>query len=81
MDKFVTRQFSGQEVGEAIHTMQQVLQDSDPMLVLSACLALAVLISYPEATSEQLDRGVTGASEWIALYADSLDPDPEEKVN
>ena len=80
-DNYVTRTFSGPEVGEAVSLIGQILEDRDPMLVLSACLAMAVLISMPEASSEELDKGVMGASEWIALYADSLDPDNNESIN
>ena len=80
-ENYITRTFSGPEVGEVVSVIGKVLEDVDPMLVLSACLAMSILISRPEATTEELEKGVMGVSEWIALYAESLDPEANQVVN
>ena len=80
-DNYVTRTFSGPDVGEVVEVIGNVLKGVDEMLVLSACLSMAILISRPEATSQELEKGVMGVSEWIALYAESLDPDSNQVIN
>lgn len=80
-DSYIVRKFSGKDVGDVVQTMEQVFVDIDPILLLSACLAMAVLITNPDVNSEQLDKGVTGASEWLALYADSLEPVEKGQIN
>lgn len=55
----------------------------DDTAVVMACLTLAVTNQLEDDfTLEQMRAGVTGASEWIALYASTLDPQSaSSKVN
>lgn len=58
------------------------VKDEDDSDIVMACLALAVSEQISDYTTEQLTAGIKGASEWIALYASTLDPlSPSSKVN
>ena len=59
----------------------------DELVVLMACLSLALMIQHSEISSMELMTGVLGASEWISLYLSSIEDGdmenelPKNKVN
>ena len=64
---------SGEEVARIVNAMEQVFGDENREVMLMACLSLSILIQHENITMEQLQAGVLGASEWIALYLTSLE--------
>lgn len=47
--------------------------DGEPMLLVNmACLAISMVIQHPGIKGPELAEGIKGASEWMALYAESL---------
>lgn len=75
-------QANGEELGRLIAAMEKVLIGEKEHHVVMACLALAITIQCPSLSPEQLAKGVKGVSEWIALFASSLDENvPKALVN
>lgn len=65
-------------------TMTRIMTavDGEPdSTVVMACIALAVASQVENYTVEQLRDGIKGASEWIALYASSLDMKTSQVLN
>lgn len=60
--------------------MKAVEGEQDSAVVM-ACIALAVSSQIENYTLDQLKSGIKGASEWIALYAASIDPTFPQKAN
>lgn len=60
------------QVSKLCERVFNVLEGENPNQVNIACLTIAMLIQVPEITPENLVEGVKGASEWIALYGDTL---------
>ena len=79
-EQIIYSKTTGKEIQDIVEAMEPVLEGKLSANVLMACLALAIIIQCPNLTPEQLSTGVRGASEWIALYASSLEPS-QEKVN
>ncbi len=75
-------EFTGVEIGEIVHTITELHPDTHPMLMLSACLSLALLCAEPDLKGEDISKGVRELSEWIALYTDNcIAPVPHERAN
>lgn len=73
---------SGAELERLINAMERVLVGEREQHIVMACLALVISLQVPDITSEQLAKGVKGASEWIALFGSSLNLDSHpEQVN
>ena len=49
------------------------VSDEDEIVVLMACLSLALMIQMPAVNSRELHQGVLGASEWISLFLASIE--------
>lgn len=62
------------EVHRVMKRMLAAFEDEDDSTMMMACLAFAIVGQCETYTLEQLKDGIKGASEWIALYASSLDP-------
>lgn len=65
------KEYDGTEVGEMVNAMTRIFAGAEPLLMMSACLSLALLISEPDLDGEHISKGVQELSEWIALYTDS----------
>ena len=62
--------------------MLTAVADEDQASVIMSCLTIALLNQVRDPTTKQLQDGVKGASEWITLYASSLDPNSDiQSVN
>ena len=65
------------------------VSEEDEIVVLMACLSLALMIQMPSVNSRELHQGVLGASEWISLFLASIEDGdmdtstvlPKNKVN
>jgi len=66
-------EYTGAEVGEVVHTIVQIFPDIDPILMMTACLCLAVSIVKPDIEGDAMNQAVKEISEWMMLYADSLE--------
>lgn len=49
------------------------VSSEDEIVVLMACLSLALMIQMPSVNSKELHQGVLGASEWISLFLASIE--------
>ena len=73
-----------EEVNRITEGLAMVFGDEDPHILSMAFLTFCVRHACEniEASDEQIAAGVTGASEWMAHYAASIDePIPAEKAN
>ena len=65
------------------------ISNEEEVVVLMACLSLALMIQMPSINSKELHQGTLGASEWISLFLTSLEDGdmdtstvlPKNKVN
>lgn len=64
---------SGAEVRALVDRIQDVVMGEKIDSINMACLAIAVIFHCPKITGPQLAAGIKGASEWMALYNDSLE--------
>jgi len=62
------------DVHRIMNKMMASVEGEDDSAVVMACLALSVSSQCDNYTLDQLKAGIRGASEWIALYASTLDP-------
>lgn len=62
------------DVQRIMMKVMKSVEGEDDSDVVMACLALAVESQLEDYTMEQLKAGIKGSSEWIALYASTLDP-------
>lgn len=62
----------GEDIQRVIAKFETVVEDEKLEVINMACLALSLAIQYPAITAEQIQKGVYGASQWIALYVSSL---------
>ena len=76
------RKSSGATITRLIDKMEKALEDEDEKDIMAACLVLALCIQMPDITQEQLESGVKGVSEWIAMFgAETMSPTTKEKMN
>lgn len=75
MPEIVQQTATGKEIEEIINEIAPIIQDKPSAHVMMACLALAMIIQHPDIEPEDLQRGVKEASEWMALYVSSVDPE------
>lgn len=68
----------GSKVKRLVTRIKAVCQGEDPELVLMACLSLILVIQHPDISVEDLQKGVMGTSEWVALFLQSLEEGDEE---
>lgn len=71
------------DVRRIMDKIMAAVEGEDDTAVVMGCLTLAVTNQLEsDFTLEQMKTGVTGASEWIALYASTLDPQSaSSKIN
>ena len=68
------------EVHRIMAKIMRSVEDEDASAIVMACLALAVSSQCEEYTLDQLKAGIRGSSEWIALYASTLDPNSTTRL-
>lgn len=62
------------DVQRIMNKVMNAVDGEDDSAVIMSCLGLAVSSQCQDYTLDQLKAGIKGASEWIALYASSIDP-------
>lgn len=73
---------TGSEVYEVIAKIEPALEGVSRKLAIISCIAIAVTAMNPDMTEDEVQAGVKGCSEWIALYVSGIgDKLPKEKVN
>ena len=68
------------DVHRIMTKLMESVQGEEDSSVVMACLGLAVSSQIDTYTLDQLKAGIRGASEWIALYASSLDPNSTSRM-
>ena len=73
---------TGSEIYEVVARIEPALDGVSRKLAIVACIAIAVTAMNPDMTEDEVQAGVKGCSEWIALYVSGIgDKLPREKVN
>lgn len=67
------------ELETVVATIQDSVMGVENTKVLMACLAIAISLQVKHLNEDTLVKGIKGASEWIALYANSVDEPVEKK--
>ncbi len=63
---------TGEEVYEVVAKIEPNLVGVSRKLAIIACIAIAVTAMNPDMTEDEVQEGVKGCSEWIALYASGI---------
>ena len=63
------------DVSRVMEKIMTAVEGEKDSVVVIGCLALAVSSQLKDYTFAQLSAGVQGTSEYVALYASSIDPD------
>jgi hypothetical protein len=72
----------GAEVVRAMNAIEVATAMESDQVIMMACFAMAICIANPGIENEALKQGVKGASEWLAMYIDSLDePTRKDRMN
>lgn len=74
MSEIIYTKTKWSDVHRIMNKLVNAVKDEDDSAVVMACLGLAVSSQMEDYTIEHLKDGIKGASEWIALYASTLDP-------
>ena len=64
---------TGAQIQDIVDAVGPVLEQWPRSHVLIACISIAILLTYPDITPEQLKRGVKGASQWICMFLEAED--------
>lgn len=80
MSEIIYTKTKWSEVQRVMNKIVRSLEGEEDSTVVMGCLALAVSAQLSDYTVEQLKIGIRGSSEWIALYASTLDPNSTAKL-
>ena len=80
MSEIIYTKTKWSDVHRIMDKIMSSVREEDDAAVVMACLALAVSSQIEDYTIEQLKDGIRGSSEWIALYASTLDPSSSTQV-
>ena len=75
---------TGMDVHNIVEKIEPVLAGLPRGHVLIALMTMAIIIQHPEITPEQLQEGVKGLSQWMALFLSTTDESgetPKELLN
>jgi hypothetical protein len=82
---------SVREISATGADVQMIVEQIEPILmgfprhhVLIACITLAMLMQHPDISPTQLQEGVKGVSQWMALFLSTTGDDgvtPKELLN
>lgn len=64
---------TGEEINAIIARLEPALWNQRRSHVIIAMLSLALSLQNPELTAEELQEGVRGVSQWIALFLTGKD--------
>ena len=64
---------TGAQIQDIVDAVGPVLEQWPRSHVLIACISIAILLTYPDITPEQLKRGVKWASQWICMFLEAED--------
>ena len=79
---FMSR-ISGDEFVAAMNKLEAAAEGLTPTQFIIALIGLSLTLQYPDIEPEELQVGIKGASQWIAMYLDSIQEKdlPKELVN
>ncbi len=80
-EQIIYNKASAKDIAIVIEAMEPVLVGYPTNTVMMACIALAIILQAPDIKVDHLTRGVTGASEWIALYLAGLGTEDKAVLN
>ena len=74
---------TGAEIQEIVDTVGPILEQWPRSHVLIACISIAILLTHPNITPEELQKGVKGTSQWICAFLGAEDSMriPKELLN
>lgn len=81
MSQIIYTKTKWSDVQRVMETIVNAVEGEEDSAVIMGCLALAVSSQLENYNLQQVKDGIKGASEWIALYASSLDPNSTVKAN
>lgn len=82
MTNLIESQATGTQIQHLVDRFVSSLPDQAPKShVVIACLTLAIILMKDEVTSEQIQAGVKGMSEWACLFLSEDDNADKTKVN
>lgn len=78
----VDESVSTAELGRILGKLRTAIQDDDePFSIVMGSLALAMIVQRPELTVDQIIKGVSDMSQWLAYYLEAIDGIPKERLN
>lgn len=63
---------TGSEVYEVVARIEPALDGVSRKIAIIACIAIAITAMNPDMTEDEVQAGVKGCSEWIALYVSGI---------
>lgn len=75
MSEIIYTQTKWADVSRVMEKIMTAVDGEDDSVVIISCLAFTVSAQMKDYTFHQLSAGIKGTSEYIALYASSVDPD------
>jgi hypothetical protein len=62
---------TGEDIFQIVAKIQPILEPERVDLVIMACLAIVMMIMNPNLTSEELQAGIKGCSQWICTFLET----------
>lgn len=61
------------DIARIVQLIEAATEGEEPSYISIACMAVAICLEHPQISPEQLSQGITGCSEWIALFLTDTD--------
>lgn len=83
MKSFVSQAVAtGEEIHKIVSAIEPILVNVDRAHIIIACLSIALTVSKPDITPEQLQAAVRDTSQYICMILEEVDPStPQERMN